>query len=56
MKKIIISLAFVAMMVAMVSCGERRAKAEAGVVDSVAVDSIVVDSTAVSADSVAVKK
>lgn len=55
MKKIIISFALVAMMVAMVSCGGRRPKAEAGVVDSVAVDRSVVDSTAVSADSVVVK-
>lgn len=49
MKKVVMSLAVVAMMVAMVSCGSRKPKAEAGVADStvVAVDSTVADSVVV---------
>ena len=51
MKKIVISMAMVAMMVAMTSCGGRKPKAEVSNADSVEVvaDSIVVgDSTVVS--------
>ena len=56
MKKIFISMAMVAMMVAMVSCGGRKPKAEVAVsdstvvvvADSVAADSVRVDSTVVS--------
>ena len=57
MKKIVISMAMVAMMVAMASCGGRKPKAEAEVAvsdstvvvaDSVAADSVRVDSTVVS--------
>lgn len=55
MKKIFISMAMVAMMVAMVSCGGRKPKAEVAVndstvvvADSVAADSVKVDSTVVS--------
>ena len=54
MKKIVISMAMVAMMVAMVSCGGRKPKAEVAVsdstvvvADSVAADSVRVDSTVV---------
>ena len=55
MKKIVISMAMVAMMVAMVSCGGRKPKAEVAVsdstvvvADSVAADSVRVDSNVVS--------
>lgn len=50
MKKIVISMAMAAMMVAMVSCGGRKPKAEVAVSDSTAVvaDSVKVDSTVVS--------
>lgn len=55
MKKIVISMAMAAMMVAMVSCGGRKPKAEVAVsdstvvvADSVAADSVRVDSTVVS--------
>lgn len=51
MKKIVISMAMVAMMVAMVSCGRRKPKAEVSNADSVEVvadSSVVGDSTVVS--------
>ena len=52
MKKIVMSLAVVAMMVAMVSCGGRKPKAEVASTDS----TVVVDSTVVPADSVVTVK
>ena len=47
MKKIVISMAMVAMMVAMVSCGGRKPKAEVAVSDSTVVvaDSVVSELT-----------